>query len=53
LFAFEDERGDDVIEAMDFWKNARQSQLPPGAGGWNDRTSSISSAADQHSRLAS
>ncbi|AEO65224.1 4daa57b4-df88-424a-bd71-ac98bf835f26 [Thermothielavioides terrestris] len=32
LFAYEDERGDDVIEAIDFWKSQRKSEvLPAGA----------------------
>lgn len=25
LFAYEDERGEDVVEAIDFWKNNRKS----------------------------
>lgn len=28
LFAYEDERGDDVVEALDFWKNNRRSDPP-------------------------
>ncbi|KEY68741.1 hypothetical protein S7711_00612 [Stachybotrys chartarum IBT 7711] len=27
LFAYEDERGEDVVEALDFWKNTRKSEL--------------------------
>ncbi|PHH74338.1 hypothetical protein CDD82_4977 [Ophiocordyceps australis] len=27
LFAYEDERGEDVVEAIDFWKNKRRSEL--------------------------
>ncbi len=27
LFAYEDERGEDVIEAIDFWKSQRKSEL--------------------------
>lgn len=27
LFAYEDERGEDVIEAIDFWKNNRRSDM--------------------------
>ena len=30
LFAYEDERGEDVIEAIDFWKSQRKSELYPG-----------------------
>ncbi|KAG7138264.1 Rho1 guanine nucleotide exchange factor 1 like protein [Verticillium longisporum] len=29
LFAYEDEKGEDVVEALDFWKNNRRSELPP------------------------
>lgn len=36
LFAYEDERGEDVVEAVDFWKNNRASEMirspPPSAG---------------------
>jgi len=28
LFAWEDERGEDVVEAIDFWKNSRKSEVP-------------------------
>ncbi|KAJ6443926.1 rho guanyl nucleotide exchange factor [Purpureocillium lavendulum] len=31
LFAYEDERGEDVVEAIDFWKNTRKSELNPGS----------------------
>ncbi|PHH75428.1 hypothetical protein CDD80_2381 [Ophiocordyceps camponoti-rufipedis] len=30
LFAYEDERGEDVVEAIDFWKNTRRTE--PAAG---------------------
>jgi hypothetical protein len=30
LFAYEDERGEDVVEAIDFWKSQRKSELYPG-----------------------
>ncbi|KAK8917279.1 hypothetical protein H634G_09130 [Metarhizium anisopliae BRIP 53293] len=30
LFAYEDERGEDVVEAIDFWKNDRKSQILSG-----------------------
>lgn len=31
LFAYEDERGEDVIEAIDFWKSQqRKSEMHPG-----------------------
>ena len=37
MFAYEDERGVDVVEAIDFWKNNRRSEVlgspgfaPPG-----------------------
>ncbi|KAK3901040.1 CNH domain-containing protein [Staphylotrichum tortipilum] len=33
LFAYEDERGEDVIEAIDFWKSQRKSELYPGGLG--------------------
>ncbi|KAL2262251.1 hypothetical protein VTK26DRAFT_2001 [Humicola hyalothermophila] len=33
LFAYEDERGGDVIEAIDFWKSQRKSELYPASGG--------------------
>ncbi|KAL2130784.1 hypothetical protein VTI74DRAFT_5945 [Chaetomium olivicolor] len=29
LFAYEDERGEDVIEAIDFWKSQRKSEMYP------------------------
>ncbi|KAJ9155490.1 Rho1 guanine nucleotide exchange factor 1 [Pleurostoma richardsiae] len=28
LFAYEDERGEDVVESMDFWKSQRRSEVP-------------------------
>ncbi|KJZ75946.1 hypothetical protein HIM_04770 [Hirsutella minnesotensis 3608] len=31
LFAYEDERGEDVVEAIDFWKANRRSELPPSS----------------------
>ncbi|KAK2600625.1 hypothetical protein N8I77_010146 [Diaporthe amygdali] len=31
LFAYEDEKGEDVVEAMDFWKSQRKSVMPDGA----------------------
>ena len=33
LFAYEDERGEDVIEAIDFWKSQRKSEMYPGGMG--------------------
>ncbi|KAJ4298645.1 RHO1 GDP-GTP exchange protein 2 [Collariella sp. IMI 366227] len=30
LFAYEDERGEDVIEAIDFWTSQRKSEMYPG-----------------------
>lgn len=27
IFAYEDERGEDVVEAIDFWKNNRRSEI--------------------------
>lgn len=40
LFAYEDERGEDVVEALDFWKNTTNqrsdttgAQSPPASGG--------------------
>ncbi|AEO54767.1 hypothetical protein MYCTH_2297751 [Thermothelomyces thermophilus ATCC 42464] len=30
LFAYEDERGEDVVEALDFWKSQRKSELYQG-----------------------
>lgn len=30
LVAYEDERGDDVVEAIDFWKSQRRSEVPHG-----------------------
>ncbi|KAI0013806.1 CNH-domain-containing protein [Xylariaceae sp. FL0662B] len=29
LFAYEDEGGQDVVAAIDFWKNSRRSEMPP------------------------
>lgn len=29
IFAYEDERGEDVVEALDFWKSQRRSEMPP------------------------
>ncbi|KAK3310825.1 CNH domain-containing protein [Chaetomium strumarium] len=29
IFAYEDERGEDVVEALDFWKSQRKSELYP------------------------
>ncbi|KAG0650347.1 Rho1 guanine nucleotide exchange factor 1 [Hyphodiscus hymeniophilus] len=31
IYAYEDERGDDVVSAIDFWPAARNSTLPPAA----------------------
>lgn len=28
VFAYEDERGEDVVEALDFWKSQRKSEVP-------------------------
>ncbi|OAA53515.1 Rho guanyl nucleotide exchange factor [Niveomyces insectorum RCEF 264] len=28
IFAYEDERGEDVVEALDFWKSQRKSEMP-------------------------
>ncbi|KAJ6786789.1 hypothetical protein PWT90_03130 [Aphanocladium album] len=28
LYAYQDERGEDVVEAIDFWKNNRRSEVP-------------------------
>ncbi|TLS21927.1 uncharacterized protein PpBr36_09473 [Pyricularia pennisetigena] len=28
IFAYEDERGEDVVEALDFWKSQRRSEVP-------------------------
>ncbi|EFW99050.1 Rho guanyl nucleotide exchange factor [Grosmannia clavigera kw1407] len=28
IFAYEDERGEEVVEALDFWKSQRKSELP-------------------------
>ncbi|ERS98476.1 ROM1/2 protein [Sporothrix schenckii 1099-18] len=28
IFAYEDERGEDVVEALDFWKSQRRSEMP-------------------------
>ncbi|CAK7269581.1 RHO1 GDP-GTP exchange protein 2 [Sporothrix epigloea] len=28
VFAYEDERGEDVVEALDFWKSQRRSEMP-------------------------
>ncbi|KAL1889830.1 RHO1 GDP-GTP exchange protein 2 [Ceratocystis pirilliformis] len=33
LFAYEDERGYDVVDSLDFWKSNRRSELPPGGLG--------------------
>lgn len=35
IFAYEDEKGEDVVEAIDFWKNSRKSEIfsaPPQPG---------------------
>ncbi|KAL2017052.1 hypothetical protein VTK56DRAFT_2625 [Thermocarpiscus australiensis] len=45
LFAYEDERGEDVIEAIDFWKSQRKSEMyqgttpssPPSSSGASSR----------------
>lgn len=29
LFAYEDENNQDVVAAIDFWKNNRKSEMPP------------------------
>lgn len=31
IYAYEDERGEDVVEAMDFWAAQRRSEMPDGA----------------------
>ncbi|EJT70353.1 Rho1 guanine nucleotide exchange factor 1 [Gaeumannomyces tritici R3-111a-1] len=28
IFAYEDEKGEDIVEAMDFWKSQRRSEIP-------------------------
>lgn len=28
LYAYEDEKGEDVVEAIDFWKSNRRSDAP-------------------------
>ncbi|KAL5598940.1 hypothetical protein BROUX41_003741 [Berkeleyomyces rouxiae] len=33
LFAYEDERGYDVVDSLDFWKSNRRSEVPPGGLG--------------------
>jgi hypothetical protein len=48
LFAYEDEKGEDVVEAMDFWKSQRKSGMPEGA----ERMSTMNSPVGHHSRLA-
>ncbi|KAK5656198.1 hypothetical protein OQA88_4959 [Cercophora sp. LCS_1] len=48
ILAYEDERGDDVVEAIDFWKSQRRSEVyhgtpsspPSGSGGGNGREGS-------------
>ncbi|KAL1851627.1 RHO1 GDP-GTP exchange protein 2 [Diaporthe australafricana] len=49
LFAYEDEKGEDVVEAMDFWKSQRKSVMPDGA---QDRMSSMNSPIGHYARLA-
>ncbi|EON99598.1 putative rho guanyl nucleotide exchange factor protein [Phaeoacremonium minimum UCRPA7] len=49
LYAYEDERGEDVVEALDFWKSQRRSELPQGSP---DRLAGLGSPPGHHSRLA-
>lgn len=47
IFAYEDERGEDVVEAMDFWKSQRKSELPPLAESAEHANSSMQSRLSQ------
>jgi hypothetical protein len=52
LFAYEDERGEDVIEAMDFWKSQRRSEIPSAVVGSSyEKLGSLGSSAGYHSRV--
>lgn len=51
LFAYEDEKGEDVVEAMDFWKSQqRKSVMPDGNG--EKLGQLVSPTGSYHSRLA-
>ncbi|CAK7221236.1 RHO1 GDP-GTP exchange protein 2 [Sporothrix bragantina] len=57
IFAYEDERGEDVVEALDFWKSQRRSEmplLPPGgvAPGGADGSERGASATAGTTRLS-
>ena len=35
IFAYEDEKGGDIIESIDFWKSSRRSELPTPSSSLN------------------
>lgn len=53
LFAYEDEKGEDVVEAMDFWKSQqRKSVMPDGSAEKMGQLVSPTGSNHSHSRLA-
>lgn len=51
MFAYEDEKGEDVVEAMDFWKSQQRKSTMPD-GGAEKMGQLVSPTGSYHSRLA-
>jgi hypothetical protein len=53
LFAYEDERGENVVEALDFWKSQRRSEVYNGAPAPapDKSVASLQSLPGHHSRF--
>ncbi len=49
IFAYEDERGEDVVESLDFWRSQRKSEIPTAT---IESGSSFGSPPNQYARLA-
>ncbi|KAL1872290.1 hypothetical protein VTK73DRAFT_1672 [Phialemonium thermophilum] len=52
LFAYEDERGEDVVEAMDFWKSQRRSDVYSGSSAATSEKSPALSSPSYNSRIS-
>lgn len=51
LFAYEDEKGEDIVEAMDFWKSQQRKSVMPDGGG-EKMPPMASPTSSYHSRVA-
>lgn len=51
LFAYEDEKGEDIVEAMDFWKSQQRKSVMPD-GGMEKMPQVTSPTGSYHSRVA-